>query len=112
MTLRLARTLWCCAMCRMGCIAVGIPAQVSTEEDAVTVSVVVIGRNEGPRLARCLESIGLSEEQVLEVIYVDSGSSDGSPALAETFGVRVHKVIADRPTAALGRNVGWRAAQG
>ncbi len=38
--------------------------------------VVVIGRNEGERLRRCLESVlGATPG----VVYVDSGSSDGSP---------------------------------
>ena len=40
-------------------------------------SIVVIGRNEGPRLARCLESIAKVEGAVIkDVIYVDSASSD------------------------------------
>ena len=43
-------------------------------------SVVVIGRNEGARLVRCLESIGQMRplQGPIEVIYVDSGSTDGS----------------------------------
>ena len=43
-------------------------------------AIVVIGRNEGQRLARCLESIrrvrGVS---VRQIVYVDSGSIDESP---------------------------------
>jgi cellulose synthase/poly-beta-1,6-N-acetylglucosamine synthase-like glycosyltransferase len=46
----------------------------------------------------------------IEIIYVDSASSDGSPALAASFGARVIDVPPQRPTAALGRNAGWRAA--
>jgi glycosyltransferase involved in cell wall biosynthesis len=75
-------------------------------------SIVVIGRNEGPRLDRCLQSIrsirGFTGQ--LEVIYVDSGSTDGSPALAETLGAKVIVLDTDRPTAALGRDTGWRSA--
>ena len=44
--------------------------------DRVKVGVVVIGRNEGERLKRCLASI-LAQHQG-PVVYVDSGSSDGS----------------------------------
>src|SRR4051794_34576453 len=39
------------------------------------VGIVVIGRNEGERLVRCLRSVvGRAEN----IVYVDSGSSDGS----------------------------------
>jgi glycosyltransferase involved in cell wall biosynthesis len=76
-------------------------------------SVVVIGRNEGDRLVRCLESVravrGL--DGPIEIIYADSASSDGSPARAAAHGARVVAVDATaRPTAALGRNTGWRVA--
>jgi len=77
-----------------------------------TISVVVIGRNEGSRLARCLESIqqvrGLP---IKEIIYVDSASTDGSPELAIRYGATVIVVRPERPTAAIGRNAGWRRAQ-
>jgi cellulose synthase/poly-beta-1,6-N-acetylglucosamine synthase-like glycosyltransferase len=76
-------------------------------------SVVVIGRNEGQRLARCLDSIhsirGIAGE--IEVIYADSGSTDGSPQLASATGARVVEPRSDRPTAALGRNAGWAIAK-
>jgi cellulose synthase/poly-beta-1,6-N-acetylglucosamine synthase-like glycosyltransferase len=78
-----------------------------------SISVVVIGRNEGQRLARCLESVrrmpGLRNT---ELIYVDSNSKDGSPELAACYGARVIVLDAPRTTAALGRNAGWRAANG
>ena len=78
------------------------------------VSVVVIGRNEGLRLRRCLESIAQMEHPgfEFEVIYVDSGSTDESLALAAELGARVIALQPERPSAALGRNAGWRAARG
>jgi cellulose synthase/poly-beta-1,6-N-acetylglucosamine synthase-like glycosyltransferase len=42
---------------------------------------------------------------------VDSASKDGSPDLAATYGAEVIVVRAERPTAALGRNAGWRVAK-
>ena len=77
-----------------------------------TLSVVVIGRNEGERLRRCLTSIRDRNpiRGLVEVIYVDSNSTDGSPALATTFGAQVIELDAARPSAALARNAGWRAA--
>ena len=78
------------------------------------VSVVVIGRNEGERLARCLESIaGMRREGFeVETVYVDSASTDGSPDRARALGARVLEVHPERPCAAVGRNAGWRAARG
>jgi len=82
-------------------------------------SVVVIGRNEGARLQRCLESVQAMrrgswgiEQFEMELIYVDSGSSDGSVALAERLGAKTIALTPLRPTAALGRNAGWQAATG
>jgi glycosyltransferase involved in cell wall biosynthesis len=75
-------------------------------------SVVIIGRNEGQRLARCLESVRqVRNITVAEVIYVDSASSDGSADLASSYGATVIVVHPDRPTAAIGRNTGWRKAK-
>ena len=77
-------------------------------------SVVVIGRNEGERLRRCLQSVAdmtLRGFQI-EMIYVDSGSVDGSVALAQSMGATAIALQPERPTAALGRNAGWRAAKG
>lgn len=78
------------------------------------VSVVVIGRNEGARLERCLRSVQAMAQAgfTTEAIYVDSGSTDGSVALARVLGAATIALQPARPTAALGRNAGWRAAQG
>src|ERR1044071_10482116 len=66
--------------------------------------VVVIGRNEGERLRRCFESLGSLARRA---VYVDSGSTDGSIALARSFGAEVVELPADRPfTAARARNAG------
>lgn len=67
--------------------------------------VVAIGRNEGERLNRCLESvIGLG----WIIVYVDSGSSDGSVELARSLGASVVELDLSRPfTAARARNEGF-----
>ncbi|HXJ84542.1 MAG TPA: glycosyltransferase family A protein [Candidatus Methylomirabilis sp.] len=76
-------------------------------------AVVIIGRNEGERLMRCIDSVrAIRWSGGAEIIYVDSGSRDGSPARASARGVRVIALAADRPTAARGRNAGWRASSG
>jgi GT2 family glycosyltransferase len=75
-------------------------------------SVVVIGRNEGDRLARCLESVGLIRgiEGVVELLYVDSASTDGSPQTAQSSGAQVIILQGGSQTAARGRNAGWERA--
>ena len=73
--------------------------------DRVKAAVVVIGRNEGERLKRCLASI-LSQHQG-PVVYVDSGSSDGSVEHAQSVGVEVVDLDMTQPfTMARGRNAG------
>ena len=69
---------------------------------------VVIGRNEGARLAACLDS--LAAAGLTRVIYVDSGSTDGSPALAAARGATVVDLDMAQPfTAARARNAGLAA---
>jgi len=67
-------------------------------------AVVVIGRNEGKRLVRSLEAVGALG---LPAVYVDSGSSDGSPERARQAGFSVVELDPARPfTAGRGRNEG------
>jgi glycosyltransferase involved in cell wall biosynthesis len=47
----------------------------------------------------------------IEIIYVDSASQDGSPERARDLGAIVIPVRPARPSAAIGRNAGWRAAK-
>jgi glycosyltransferase involved in cell wall biosynthesis len=79
-----------------------------------TLSVVVIGRNEGERLRSCLASVNAMhrDEWSVELIYVDSGSSDQSIHTAQEMGAHVIALKPEHPTAALGRNAGWSAASG
>lgn len=70
-----------------------------------SVGVVVIGRNEGNRLKSCLSSV-IGKERT--VIYVDSGSTDGSVELARSLGVNVVELDLSIPfTAARARNAGF-----
>ena len=77
---------------------------MNTHPRSVDIGVVVIGRNEGERLRRCLTAQGIAG---LTTVYVDSGSTDGSLALAESLGVYTIALDPDLPfTAARGRNAG------
>jgi GT2 family glycosyltransferase len=74
---------------------------------APAIGAVIIGRNEGSRLHRCLASI---PPAVAPVVYVDSGSTDGSPAAARAAGAQVVALDMERPfTAARARNAGFAA---
>lgn len=71
---------------------------------ASDVAAVVIGRNEGQRLIDCLTAL---QGQVGRIIYVDSGSTDGSQDAATQLGVDVVQLDTDVPfTAARARNAG------
>ncbi|NAZ38098.1 glycosyltransferase family 2 protein [Rubellimicrobium sp. CFH 75288] len=73
------------------------------------VGAVVVGRNEGERLVRCLRSL---RPQVGRIVYVDSGSGDGSPVRARAEGVEVVELDPALPfTAARGRNAGFAALE-
>jgi GT2 family glycosyltransferase len=67
--------------------------------------IVVIGRNEGDRLRTCL---GSAIRTAAPVVYVDSGSLDGSAALARSLGCVVVELDPVMPfTAARARNEGF-----
>lgn len=67
------------------------------------VGIVAIGRNEGERLKACLASL-----PEVPVVYVDSGSTDGSVAVAQSYGADVVELSTDTPfTAARARREGY-----
>ena len=69
-----------------------------------TVDAVVIGRNEGARLLACLATL---RGRVRRLVYVDSGSTDGSVAAATAAGAEVVALDMAQPfTAARARNAG------
>jgi GT2 family glycosyltransferase len=69
-----------------------------------SVGAVVIGRNEGERLQVCLRSM-----PQMPIVYVDSGSTDGSVAFAQSIGVDVVALDMSMPfTAARARNQGMQ----
>jgi GT2 family glycosyltransferase len=70
------------------------------------VPIVVIGRNEGEQLRRCI-CAALRESR--PVVYVDSGSSDGSSGMARSHGLAVVELDSASPyTAARARNAGFQ----
>ena len=73
----------------------------------MSIGAVVIGRNEGARLERSLQAL---VGQVAQIVYVDSGSTDGSVAAARGLGAEVVELDMQQPfTAARARNAGVAA---
>ncbi|MEE1865989.1 glycosyltransferase [Pseudomonas auratipiscis] len=73
------------------------------------IGVVVIGRNEGQRLEHCLASLRGGADKI---VYVDSGSTDGSVQMALARGVQVLALDLSVPfTAARARNEGFSCLQ-
>lgn len=74
------------------------------EHTAPTCAAVLIGRNEGARLVACLASL---QGQFEQIVYVDSGSTDGSQDQALAYGAHVIDLDTELPfTAARARNAG------
>lgn len=76
----------------------------------MSVAGIIIGRNEGERLVRCLHA---AREVLSPLVYVDSGSTDDSVAAARAAGAHVVLLDDSLPfTAARGRNAGLAALEG
>ena len=77
-------------------------------QQTAPIGVIVIGRNEGERLIRCLKSAIAQIPAGSPLVYVDSGSTDGSAAAAEALGVHVIDLDLSVPfTMPRGRNAGF-----
>lgn len=82
---------------------------------AVRVSIIVPVHNSGCYLAECLDSILNQTEQSLEVICVDDGSTDDSPAILATYAQkdpRLTVITQEAHGAGHARNVGLDRACG
>lgn len=77
------------------------------DSSGASIDIVLIGRNEGERLRASLESIkGVARQ----IVYVDSGSTDGSIEAAKSAGALVVELCQRVPfTAARARNAGYHA---
>jgi GT2 family glycosyltransferase len=83
------------------------PIDNKTPASPGEVGVVVIGRNEGDRLLRCLDSLQVAGIAPQRIVYVDSGSTDGSVERVKARGIET--LVLEPPfTAAKGRNAGIR----
>lgn len=79
------------------------------------ISFIIIGKNEGWRLEKCLQSIVsiVKQDKIVdyEIIYVDSRSTDNSIELAKQYGAKAF-LITGECNAAIARNIGAKEAIG
>jgi rhamnosyltransferase len=73
-------------------------------------SIVIRAYNEGKHIGRLLEGIRHQTVKDVEIILVDSGSTDGTVSIAESFGARVVRIPSDEFTFGRSLNFGIRAA--
>jgi glycosyltransferase involved in cell wall biosynthesis len=77
------------------------------------ISVVIPVKDGGLDLVRCLEAIARQQvEEEVEVIVVDSGSSDGSAERARSLGALVHEILPEEFSHGGARNLGAALARG
>jgi rhamnosyltransferase len=77
------------------------------------ISVVIPVKNGGADLVRCLEAIGRQRvDDDVEVVVVDSGSTDGSAARARGLGACVHEILPEEFQHGRTRNLGAQHARG
>ena len=72
-------------------------------------SIVIRAYNEEKHIGRLLEGIRLQTLKDVEIILVDSGSTDNTISVAETFGAKIVKISADEFTFGRSLNFGIRA---
>lgn len=82
----------------------------------MSISFIVIGKNEAKNLLQCFKSIfdtiNYNNLKSYEVIYVDSNSSDNSIEIARSFKeIQIFK-ITGKCNAAIGRNIGAKESKG
>lgn len=77
------------------------------------ISVVIPVRNGGDDLRRCLEAIGSQQvADEVEVVVIDSSSTDGSAELANRHGAKVHVIPIEEFNHGATRNLGAELASG
>lgn len=76
-----------------------------------TISVVIPTKNAGPEFSQTLAALR-SQPRLLEIVVVDSGSSDGTPDLAREQGARVVSIAPESFNHGETRNFGIRQTRG
>lgn len=86
-----------------------MPPTLSTTDSAVSLSIILPAFNAAAQIAATLDSLQTLRSRGVEIIVVDGGSSDDTPALARD---RANQLISTARGKALQMNAGAAAAQG
>jgi 2-polyprenyl-3-methyl-5-hydroxy-6-metoxy-1,4-benzoquinol methylase/glycosyltransferase involved in cell wall biosynthesis len=90
-----------------------IKEEAVAKQEAVTVSVVIPTKNGGEDFRRVLATIANQKGfRQIEIIVVDSGSTDKTVDLADQFAAKVIKILPEEFTHSYARNLGARHASG
>ena len=77
------------------------------------ISIVIPVKDGGDGLVRCLDAIrGQESAEQIEIVVVDSGSSDGSVAMARSRGALVQEIASHEFSHGASRNLGARRSRG
>jgi glycosyltransferase involved in cell wall biosynthesis len=76
----------------------------------VNCSIIVRAYNEEKHIGRLLEGIRQQTIEEVEILLVDSGSTDGTVSIAESFGARIVRIASDEFTFGRSLNLGIQAA--
>jgi rhamnosyltransferase len=77
------------------------------------ISILIPVKNGGPELVHCLQEILRQDvNDDVEIVVVDSGSTDGSPARARQLGARVHEIPASDFVHGATRNLAAQLSHG
>src|SRR5208282_394442 len=80
---------------------------------AVIASIIILTKNEGANIGRCLEAVyGQSVDFPFEVLVIDSGSTDRTAEVVGTYPVRLLKIGAEEFHHARTRNLAAAASSG
>jgi len=81
--------------------------------DDVLISVVIPVKNGGASIADCLNALlNQTLSSRIEIIVIDSGSTDNTPALLQSFPVRIINILPETFNHGLTRNIGVDTARG
>ncbi len=80
----------------------------------VMLSIIIPAYNVERTLARCVDSVLMQEVEGMEVIVVDDGSTDATPAVADRYAARPDTLVVHKSNGGLSdaRNEGLRHAHG
>jgi rhamnosyltransferase len=81
-------------------------------EASPSASIVILAKNEGQNIGKCLKSLFAQRFNDFEVIFIDSGSTDNTLEIASKFPIRIFRISEKEFHHAQTRNVGISLSQG